>query len=72
MVDGSYHMVTLDYTVFPDGYVEGQEIDDKSIRYVSLWITMLAYVFWRLDQDPAPPSLFVGDSDRTLPSFLVC
>lgn len=35
MVDGSYHMVTLDYTVFPDNYVEGQEADDKSLRLFS-------------------------------------
>lgn len=37
MVDGSYHMVTLDYTVFPDDYVEGQETDDKSLRYFHIF-----------------------------------
>lgn len=31
MVDGSYHMITLDYTVYPDNYEEGETIDDKNL-----------------------------------------
>lgn len=30
-VDGNYHLITLDYTVYPDNFVEGENIDEKNL-----------------------------------------
>lgn len=36
MVNGNYNLITLDYTVYPDNYVEGDKIEDKDLSQFRL------------------------------------